>query len=131
MVTNITNWVERVIGRPSLGHVWVFLSVLLRATASVCAKQAAIASSGRPLVTIATNPWYHAQLAVLALQAFCWIMALRRFPLSVAYPFMSLVFALNLVTARVIFREPVHVNQGLGILIIITGVLLIARGAQR
>jgi len=126
----MTGQIASISEKSSLDYIWIALSILFRATGSALAKQAGLFSAGRELVMIAANPWYLAELVAFALQACCWIMALRRFSLSFAYPFISLVFAVNLIVAHMIFRESVRANQVLGILIIIGGVILAARGAK-
>ena len=109
------------------GYLFILLAVLFRASASVCAKHAGLLTAGKALHSILTVPWYYGQLTALTLQAICWILALRRLPLNIAYPFTSLVFALNLLAARYIFKETVHLNQLLGIVVIVIGVCVVAR----
>jgi len=54
-------------------------------------------------------------------------MALRRIPLTAAYPFMSLVFALNLAAARWIFAERVAPAHVWGVVLVIAGVWVLSR----
>jgi drug/metabolite transporter (DMT)-like permease len=106
---------------------WIALCVLLRSGASACAKQAGVVSAGKAPLAMVANPWYAAEIGFLVVQALCWVMALRRFPLSFAYPFMSLVIGVNLAWAWLFFGEPVRVGHGAAILVIILGVALVAR----
>jgi undecaprenyl phosphate-alpha-L-ara4N flippase subunit ArnE len=66
-------------------------------------------------------------LGFLFLQALCWTMALRRIPLTAAYPFMSLVLALNLAAARLIFAERVATAHVCGVVLVIAGVWVLSR----
>ena len=111
--------------------LWIILSILCLATASAFAKQAGIATAGKGLLLIILNPWYIAELVILFLQACCWIMVLRRLSLSFAYPLMSFVFGINLLTAWLIFREAVHLNHVVGIVFIIGGVSILSKTAHQ
>ena len=100
-------------------------AIFFRSLAAVAAKAAA--NSGATLESSILNPWYGGLLALLFLQALCWTAALRRIPLTVAYPFMSLVFALNLAAARWIFAERVAPAHVWGVVLGIAGVSLVGR----
>lgn len=69
--------------------------------------------------------WYLAALACLVLLACVWIMALRYYPLSFAYPFMSTVRGIVLFGAWFIFHEQVYFHEVLGMLILMCGIVLI------
>ena len=97
----------------------------------MCGKKAGLTTSNSDILAIVINPWYIAELSALFLQACSWVMALRCFPLSFAYPFMSLVFGLNLLSAWLLFGESLRLNHILGMLIIIAGVLEISRSAAK
>ena len=105
--------------------LWVGGAVIFRSFAAVAAKAAA--ATGETMASSILNPWYGGVLGFLFLQALCWIMALRRIPLTVAYPFMSLVFALNLAAARWIFAERVAPAHVWGVVLVIAGVWVLSR----
>ena len=107
------------------------MSILCLAIASAFAKQAGIVTAGKGLLSIIVNPWYIGELVMLFLQACCWIMVLRRLSLSFAYPFMSLVYGMNLLTAWLIFKEAVHLNNIIGIIFIIGGVSILSKTAHQ
>jgi len=56
-----------------------------------------------------------------------WIMALSRTEVSVAYPMLSVGFALNALLAWWLLGEAVSLQRVAGILVIIAGVWLVAR----
>jgi len=113
--------------REGPGVLWVAACVLLQSSAAVLAKQAGLASAGRGALAIVCNPWYMAELLALSLHAVCWVMALRRLPLSFAYPLMSLVLPINLVHSRFIFKEPLDGGHVMGTFLIVIGTVLLAR----
>ena len=103
--------------------LWVVGAIIFRSLAAVAAKAAA--ATGATMASSIVSPWYGGVLGFLFLQAVCWTMALRRIPLTVAYPCMSLVFALNLSAARWIFGERVAFEHLCGVVLIIAGVSLL------
>lgn len=56
-----------------------------------------------------------------------WMHIIKRYPLSVAYPMISLSYVFGMVSAIVFFHEQVSLQKWLGILLIITGCCLIAK----
>lgn len=59
--------------------------------------------------------------------AVSWIKALQHYPLSYAYPFMSLSFPLVAILSLVVFNEHVRANQWVGLSIILFGLYLGSR----
>lgn len=112
------------------GLVWVNLSVLAQAAANVFAKQAALESLDRGFMALLWNKWNILQLVALFCQACCWIMCLRKFSLSAAYPITSTVIGLNLLCAWLIFNEPVATHHVVAVATIMTGVALIGSRAK-
>jgi drug/metabolite transporter (DMT)-like permease len=66
-------------------------------------------------------------LVFYALGALAWIAVLSRLDLSVAYPFLALNFVFVTLASRFILGETVPPLRWLGILVIIFGILLVAR----
>jgi len=63
----------------------------------------------------------------MILQAILWQQALKHYPLSFAYPFMSLVNFVILFSAFIFFGETITVNNILGLIIISIGILILAQ----
>ncbi len=68
-------------------------------------------------------------LLFYALGALAWIAVLSRLDLSVAYPFLALNFVLVTISSRFLLGETVPPLRWLGILVIIAGILLVAKSA--
>ena len=62
---------------------------------------------------------------------FIWFLALRIFPLSVLYPFLSITYVTIYIGSCVFFKEPITLSQSLGVLCIVVGSYLIQFGASR
>lgn len=55
-----------------------------------------------------------------------WMYIIKHYPLSMAYPLVSLSYVFGLVAAYFIFREPVGVRQWAGVALIIIGCVMIS-----
>ena len=73
------------------------------------------------------NPYILGGMACYAVSLVVWLMALSRVEVSVAYPMLSVGFALNAVLAWWLLGEPVTMQRVAGIAIIIVGVTIVAR----
>lgn len=109
---------------------WGFLigSVLLQSAASAFSKQAGLSSAeATSLIDVVVNPWYGLSLFSMAAQAVFWLMALRAFRLSSAYPMTAVVFLLHVFWAWTIFDESISPANALGLCLIVAGVALVGR----
>lgn len=62
------------------------------------------------------------------LASLAWMVAMTKFELSHAYPFMSLNFVVVLLLSGWLLSEPVTLQKTLGILLICAGTIVAARG---
>ena len=76
------------------------------------------------LIRLVLNPFIFSGLAFYGVSTILWLMALSKTSLSFVYPFTSLVFVLVMLSARVIFLEPVPTLRYVGIAVICVGFLL-------
>jgi drug/metabolite transporter (DMT)-like permease len=67
-------------------------------------------------------------LALYASAAFLYLIALRKIPVSVAFPSVSLSYAIVAVLGHFLFGEPFGIKQIGGIALIMGGVVLINQG---
>ncbi len=76
---------------------------------------------------LATEPHILGGLACYVMSVIIWIMALSRVEVSIAYPMLSIGYAINALAAWYLFGEAVTVTRVIGIGIIIVGVYMVAR----
>ena len=105
--------------------IWILFSIFFATCASLINKKAALIVKDNGVWTTLLVPWYLGALVCLVLLACVWIMALRYYPLSFAYPFMSAVRGFVLFGAWFIFQEQVFFHEVLGMLILMCGIALI------
>jgi multidrug transporter EmrE-like cation transporter len=109
---------------------FIIVSILLQSCNAILKKFAATSIHEVTIITIVTNVFYILALVCLFLQAVVWQQALNHYPLSFAYPFMSLVNFVVLVTSAVLFHEGVTVTNVLGLVIISLGITILSRQAK-
>lgn len=116
--------------------VLVFTGVLLGVAAQLLLKAGTnavghFAFERQSLMTaafkFAVQPYIVAALFLYLIGMAVWILALSRIEVSVAYPMLSLGYAINAVAAWLIFDEPLTGGRVSGIAIIMLGVLILAR----
>ncbi|MFN3428763.1 MAG: hypothetical protein ACK46X_02290 [Candidatus Sericytochromatia bacterium] len=70
------------------------------------------------------NPWIVSGLAAAFLASFCWMAALTKFPLNVAYPFTALTFVAVLLASGWLFYEPITLSKWIGMGFLVLGVVI-------
>lgn len=99
------------------------LSILFQTAAIACGKQAAVTLPRFTAQHIVRDGYYIGSLAFLGLQALAWQLTLSRFPLSVAYAAMSIVYVNVLLLSAFVFGERVSSGNVGGAALIIAGVI--------
>jgi multidrug transporter EmrE-like cation transporter len=105
----------------------IVVSILLQAGSGICGKYAALSAQNSSLLITVTNSFYFLSLVLLVLQAIVWQFALIHYPLSYAYPFLSLVNFVILIFSAILFQEQITVDNVLGLIFISFGILILAR----
>jgi drug/metabolite transporter (DMT)-like permease len=90
------------------------------------ARSAADAPLGERLIGLLHNGFFLAALVFYAALALLWVWILTFTPLSRAYPFVALAFALTPALGIFLFAEPVSLRLVGGIVLILAGLLLVA-----
>lgn len=76
------------------------------------------------------DPWFILAMTLYIGATLLWIAALRDIPLSRAYPFTALAFALVPVGATVFFGETLGIRYYLGLAMLLGGIILISSNAN-
>ena len=90
--------------------------------------QIALKSAAEQSATITAqflNPLTIIGLAIYIVAALCYILALKKIPVSIAFPSVAASYAVVAVLAHVLWNEPLGWPQMAGIVLIGSGVLLI------
>jgi small multidrug resistance pump len=98
-------------------------AILFGVAGQIALKSGALASSS--LIAQFFNPLTILGLAVYALAAICYIVALKKIPVSVAFPSVAASYAVVAVIAHLAWNEPLGWPQLGGLLLIGGGIVLI------
>src|SRR3954447_10018391 len=77
-----------------------------------------------------TNPFVLGGFVFVFSGALFWLAVLSRWPLSLAYPLLSISYILGIGASVLILKEKVNAIQIAGVFVIILGVFLISRSAE-
>lgn len=98
-------------------------AILLGIAGQIALKMAANGSA--TVVAQFLNPLTIIGLGVYIVAALCYILAIRKIPVSIAFPSVAASYAVVAVVAHVLWNEPLGWPQMAGIVLIGSGVLLI------
>jgi multidrug transporter EmrE-like cation transporter len=108
-----------------LSFLYISFAVVLGTAAQLFLKAG---TNATPVgIGLALEPRILAGILCYAVSLVVWILALAKTPVSIAYPMVSLGFALNALLAWWLLGEAVTPLRMAGIGIIIVGVVLVAR----
>ena len=74
------------------------------------------------------NPWVLTSIVATLLAGISWMLAMSRFEISYAYPWIGLNFVLMLLFGVFLFGESISMTKVVGTLLVVAGIAVIARG---
>jgi multidrug transporter EmrE-like cation transporter len=120
-----------------MSHFYIFLTILLTVYGQIVTKWQVQGAGSLPLDTIEKiqyiiklllNPWVISSFVCAFLAALSWMAAMTKFPLSYAYPFMSLAFVLVIFLSAIFFKEPITIGKSVGMGFIVLGIIVGSKG---
>jgi len=106
------------VGSATLGQIFFKKGVFV--TGEITLKGSIIGE----LLRLLLSPFVFLGLVFYIISTIVWLIALSKTNLSFVYPFSALIFVLVMLSARIIFLEPIPVLRYIGILLICFGFLL-------
>jgi drug/metabolite transporter (DMT)-like permease len=94
----------------------------------MAALRSGAADSGNHLIGLIWNPYFLAAAILYAGYALLWVWILTFVPLSRAYPFVALAFAITPLFGGLLFGEAITMRLVSGLLLILGGLLLVTGG---
>jgi drug/metabolite transporter (DMT)-like permease len=125
--------------RKSMLIAFVLLSVCLAALAQLTLKYGVdrvtkhghsgivLSEPATSALRVAREPFIWAGLVLFAISAAVWIVVLSRASLSFAYPFAALTYVIIVLFDRLILQVDVPVLRWAGVLLIVSGIVLVSR----
>lgn len=80
------------------------------------------------IINLLMKPWVLSGIISTFLAGVSWMLAMTRFEVSYAYPFVSLNYILILIASTILFNESLSLNKLIGSVIVISGIIIIAKG---
>jgi drug/metabolite transporter (DMT)-like permease len=113
----------------------ILLSVALGAVGQLVFKAAmnsigVLEPSLELLVRMATNPLLLLGGGIFGASTVLWLLALSRADLSFAYPFLSLTYVAVLLGGALLFSEQITPPRIIGFVVVVAGLIIVARGEQ-
>jgi multidrug transporter EmrE-like cation transporter len=118
-----------VYNQPVRGSLQLASSIVLNVTGQLLLKRAAMAGGGpnaavyRPFL----SGWFMLGLTCLGFGSVLWVTVLKKMPLTLAHPITAISFILVPFGSHLLWSEPLPAMRMIGILVIILGVILVAR----
>lgn len=106
------------VGSATLGQIFFKKGVFV--TGEITLKESVLGE----LIKLVLNPFVFSGLVFYVISTIVWLVALSKATLSFVYPFAALIFVLVMLSARVVFLEPIPTLRYFGILLICLGFLL-------
>ena len=104
-------------------YVSLIAAVMFGVAGQIALKSAAL---GSPTVLAQfLHPLTMLGFAIYVFAAFCYILALKKIPVSVAFPSVAASYAVVAIIAHLLWNEPFGWSQLTGLLLIGSGILLI------
>lgn len=115
------------------GYPYIFLTVLFTVYGQLVIKWQVGQAGVLPpnvgdkvafLLRLLLNPWIVSGFISAFIASLTWMAAMTRFPLSHAYPFMSLSFVLVMFLSALVFHEPLTWAKSIGMTCIVIGIII-------
>jgi drug/metabolite transporter (DMT)-like permease len=118
-------------------HSYILMTVLFTVYSQLVMRWQVTAAGPLPIDTsgkvgyilnLMLNPWVVSGIFATFLAGVSWMMAMTKFEISYAYPFVSLNYILVLAAGFLLFNEAISATKLAGSALVILGIIVIAKG---
>ncbi|HVW24687.1 MAG TPA: EamA family transporter [Polyangiaceae bacterium] len=111
--------------------IFALVTVVLNGGAQLLLRKAALTGAvpSAPL-SLLKNAFFMCGLVAYAASVLSWLLVLRKVPLSIAAPFIALVYVIVPLASRALFDDRITTRMWTGMVLVALGVTLVAKGAQ-
>jgi multidrug transporter EmrE-like cation transporter len=82
----------------------------------------------RFVATLLMNPWVITGIVATFFAGVSWMLAMTRFEIGYAYPFVSLNYVVILAASVLLFHESLSGSKIVGTILVVAGIVVISRG---
>lgn len=120
-----------------IDHLYIFLTVLFTVYSQLVIRWQVSMAGQLPdnavgkiqfLCTLLLNPWVVTSVVATFFAGISWMLAMTKFEVSYAFPFASLNYVLILAASVFLFNETITSAKVLGTLIVVVGIMVMAKG---
>ena len=120
-----------------MDHIFIFNTVILTVYSQLIMRWQVSAAGSLPtnlsdkfdyVITLLLNPWVMSGIVATFFAGVSWMLAMTKFEISYAYPFVSLNYILVLAAGFLFFQETVSITKLAGSALVILGIFVIAKG---
>lgn len=120
-----------------ISHIYIFLTILFTVYSQLVMRWQVAAAGPLPddlagkisfVFTLLLNPWVITGVVATFCAGVSWMLAMTRFEISYAFPFVSLNYVFILAASFFLFNESITLPKLIGSLIVIAGIIVIAKG---
>jgi|WetSurSiteA1Bulk_404760.scaffolds.fasta_scaffold00392_9 drug/metabolite transporter (DMT)-like permease len=120
-----------------ISHSYIFLTILFTVYSQLIMRWQVSLAGQLPydtlgkirfIVELLLNPWVLSGIISTFFAGVSWMLAMTRFEISYAFPFVSLNYILILIASVFLFNELFTITKFVGSLLVIIGIIVIARG---
>jgi len=121
-----------------IGYIGVFLTIFFSLYSQLVIKWQVNNAGELPLdhfgklkflFFLLLNPWVMSAILATLGAGLSWMLAMSKFDLSYAYPFISLVYVFMMVASVVFLNESLTMNKIIGLGLIVLGIIITGRSA--
>ena len=118
-------------------HLFIFLTILFTVYSQLVMRWQVGNAGGLPdglaekavfVGGLLIKPWVLTAIFATFLSGVSWMLAMTRFEVSYAFPFVSLTYVAVLLASFLLFHEPLGAAKLAGTALIVAGIVVIARG---
>lgn len=80
------------------------------------------------VIALLLNPWVMSGIVATFLAGVSWMLAMTKFEISYAYPFVTLNYILVLAAGYLLFQETMSITKIAGSALVILGIIVISKG---
>ena len=108
--------------------VIVLFAAMVNSIAGILLKQSRVSANGAPIWELVYSPWFVAACLCYFCNVFLFAKSLDSLPVSIVYPaYAGAGFALIAIAGSALFGERLGVNQWVGIVLILAGIVAASR----
>lgn len=120
-----------------IDHIYIFSTVIFTVYSQLIMRwQVSVAGPLPPglpdkigfVIALLLNPWVMSGILATFLAGISWMLAMTKFEISYAYPFVTLNYILVLAAGYLLFQETMSITKLAGSALVILGIIVISKG---